>query len=122
MQSTGQTLAQNPHPMQSSILLNSCARAPGGSSHFSSGYCKVTDGVNRCQNVRRIPTSTVQIPENTLAKYAFIACITLFSPSLASRRRRYHGPGRDPGTAPECRDRTLAPRNPYGGDVLPNRR
>src|SRR5215218_362341 len=120
MQSTGHTLAQKPHPIQSSKLLNNCARAPGGSSHFSSGYCNVAEGVKRCQNVKRIPTSTVQIPANTLAKYSFSAKVTISSPHLVSRRHRCHGLGRGPGTAPVYRDKTLAPHSPCGADAPPN--
>jgi hypothetical protein len=59
MHCTGQARAHWPQPMQSSYFMKSRMRLLGGSCHFSSGYCKVTDGVNRCRQVIFIPTRTV---------------------------------------------------------------
>src|SRR5688572_20447334 len=69
MHRTGHARSHCTQPMQSSILTNNCMRELGGSSHLSSGYCKVTDGRKSCFHVNRIPINGVVNPCQMLEKY-----------------------------------------------------
>src|SRR5262245_39845158 len=72
MHCTGQARSHWIHPMQSSMLTNSCMRELGGSSQRSSGYCRVTAGPNSFFHVNRMPISGVFTLSQIFTRYCNI--------------------------------------------------